>query len=98
MNNQTKKYDEHSKYAKGNLIKFNRISRNITLREMAERTNISYSRLSKLERGIEKSTNDVFKRIEDALSIKFERDSYLIQTIDDIIIKFINSLFFDTLN
>lgn len=95
MNNQTKKYDEHSKYAKGNLIKFNRISRNITLREMAERTNISYSRLSKLERGIEKSTNDVFKRIEDALSIKFERDSYLIQTIDDIFIKFINSLFFD---
>jgi transcriptional regulator with XRE-family HTH domain len=53
----------------GNNLHFYRLDLGLTLREMAERTGVSVSHLSEMERGVNQMSVDVLRRIAKGLEV-----------------------------
>lgn len=68
--------------------------RNLTLRELGEKTSISYSRLGKFEGGKETPTNEAISRIEKVLNVNFNDYFKVAKSIDAMFDEFLDSLFY----
>ena len=68
--------------------------KNLTLKELGDLAGIHFVRLGKFERGIEKPTQEILKRIEKALNIKFENILMIDEQIESLFSDFINSCFY----
>lgn len=79
----------------GNVIKTIRLYNNITLAELSNKTGITQSRISKIERGIESVSEDTLQKIEKGVSLKIERNNESKYFIDNIYYEFLNRLFDD---
>ena len=82
----------------GNKIKLWRNYRNLTLEQLNALTGIHYARLSKFERGVEIPNQQMLKRIEKALDVKFEDLEKVDEEIEALIIDFIDTLFYMRMN
>lgn len=78
----------------GNKIKLWRNYRNLTLEQLNALTGIHYARLSKFERGVEIPNQQMLERIEIALDVKFDDLVLIDQEIENLIIEFIDSIFY----
>lgn len=82
---------------KQNIVKDLRIIRkyrNLTLRELGEKTGIKYSRLGKFECGKEIPTDENIQKIGRALDVNVKEHYEISSQIDDLFIKFLDSLFY----
>lgn len=82
----------------GNKIKLWRNYRNLTLEQLNALTGIHYARLSKFERGVEIPNQQMLERIEKALDVKFEDLKKVDNEIEELIIDFIDTLFYMRMN
>lgn len=71
--------------------KYNKLS----LRDLSEMTNVSYSRLGKYERGEEVPTDNIIRIIENTLKIDFNELSEIARKIDIFYDEFYDSLFYN---
>lgn len=78
-----------------NVVKIIRLYNNITLAEMSDKTGITQSRISKIERGIESVSEETLRKIEKGISFKIERNNESKNFIDSIYFEFLNRLFDD---
>ena len=78
----------------GNKIKLWRNYINLTLEQLNALTGIHYARLSKFERGVEIPNQQMLERIEIALDVKFDDLVLIDQEIENLIIEFIDSIFY----
>lgn len=79
-------------------IKSVRINQNLTLKELAELSGVGFSRISKFERGIENPGPNIIKKLEQALGVVFDNDEVTITEIDNLFIKFLDSLFYQDIS
>lgn len=78
----------------GNKIKLWRNYRNLTLEQLNALTGIHYARLSKFERGVEIPNHQMLERIETALDINFEELKVTDTEIENLLTRFIDTLFY----
>lgn len=82
---------------KQNIVKDLRIIRkyrNLTLRELGEKTGIKYSRLGKFECGKEIPTDENIQKIGRVLDVNVKEYFEISSQIDDLFIEFLDSLFY----
>lgn len=82
----------------GNKIKLWRNYRNLTLEQLNALTGIHYARLSKFERGVEIPNQQMLERIEKALDVKFADLALIDIEIENLIIEFIDTIFYLKMN
>lgn len=68
--------------------------RNLTLRELGEKTGIQHGRLCKFESGNEVPTDENFKKIEKALNVNLKEYFEISSQIDQLFNEFLDSLFY----
>lgn len=78
----------------GKRIKTVRISQGLTLKDLAEISDVGFARISKFERGLEKPGEKILARIEQALGVVFDNDQTTISEIDILFERFFNALFY----
>lgn len=78
----------------GKRIKLIRKDRNMTLKQLEERTGIHFTRLARFEKGLEIPNEKSIRNLETALGVIFENNKKTDETIENIFIQFVDLLFF----
>ena len=77
----------------GNIIRLNRVNQNMSLSEFADVVGINPAQLSKIERGIENASDDLFSYIFEALDIDYDELLEKNNFIHDLFLEFYDAYF-----